>query len=422
MTSYDFFLLLYEKWWWYIASFLIVIPFYIFILKRTVTSLLDPVTFSQLSAFTGYSALLFLYFTGNTTDRDFVYCVSSISVFWLSFFCFRKQKSKRARFYLKDCEKFERPTFILCFFILVILTLISYVYLGIPIFNEESRLATFAGSGLGFIYRISPVLNVYSLFYIFKNLTNIKKINIINKFFIILCFLVLISFGVLSGSRSSFFQIIFAFWGFGFFYKKDEPKLMKYRKLVLAFIPISVFTFYLQSGSVNSALFGFYERIVANGDLYWYSLPNEIWRDVKVTNPISMTLYPFFGPLRLMTDSQTPIGFQLYELATGLDKLSGPVALYPVYSLICFGYGGGLLFCFLQGIISAKLYSLKRYLSSDLIVCTMMYLFYKTGVTFMGSCVDGLQILLDMILGSFVLLSVSMVGNIISLVSRKNNV
>ena len=61
-------------------------------------------------------------------------------------------------------------------------TLISYRVLGIPLFGE-SRLDSYSGSGLGFIYRIQPFLLTYSTIYIYYSWDSLtvsksKKINL----------------------------------------------------------------------------------------------------------------------------------------------------------------------------------------------------------------------------------------------------
>ena len=408
MTNFDFFILLAENLQLFILCFLVVIPICVFVSKRLTVSWFDPFRISIITCFIGYSCLLFLFFLHEITLKDFIYCISAIVIFWSTIFLLKGKIFLNVP-NIKNSEKLFFNIYLIAFLFYFGLTFFSYIKLGIPLLNENSRLATYEGSGLGFIYRLNPIFMTIILFYSFYCLFKGIK-----KYRAVLNILLIIVIGILSGSRSSFFSIIFSFWGYTYICKGDNLSLSKYKWLFSLFIVISLISFYLKSeGDINYAIIQFFRRIIACGDVYWMAFPNEVWKDVIVKSPFLMTFHPFLGPLRLTVDSQIPIGYQLSWIVNpDLEGvLTGPVPLFPVYNLICYGYKYGILMTVFQASLLSLFFSCKKR-TKNVITGVVNFLLYSLCGTF----VNCLSIAMG---GLFsVLFSISVLVLIIFLVQR----
>ena len=285
MTLFEFFKILNDNPFTYLFCLLISLLLFSFVIKRATSSWFNPVRYNIFTFLIGISVVLFLNFLGYITTQTFIYIMLSIVIFCVTFVTIFKNKQRQVIIRFGDEPLLAKCLFYVCYLLFIILTLISYRLLGIPAFNEEGRLSTYTGSGFGFIARLNPILHLYSIFYIIHllnyNTTFRKKIV---PFFFLLPILVI---GILSGSRSSFLIIIFAFWGYRTFYLHNEPKFLDFKKLILPTFFISVVSFLINaSGDVYQALYLFFERIIACGDLYWEALPNDTWNSVIVNKPV----------------------------------------------------------------------------------------------------------------------------------------
>ena len=398
MTGFDFFEILLSNWRLFVICLIFSLLSFYLVMKKVTSSWLNPLRFNLLTFALGFSVILFLYFTDNVSFITFTYTILSISIFWLTFILVFKNKQRLVTFNFKGESKFVRYLFYLSYFIYICLTLISYKILGIPVFNEDSRIATYTGSGLGFIARIIPVLQTYCLIYI-MSLLSVSK-NRGNTLKIMVYFVPIIIFGVLSGSRSSFLILVFVFWGYSTFFKKEEPKLINYKIFLIPFFLTSIFVFSLSTGgNLNLALIAFLERVVASGDLYWEALPNEVWEDVVVRNPFEFIFMGFLGPLRILDANyaEIPIGFQLTNIIYPaiVGKSTGPVALFPVFGLVCFGYYGGLVFSFLQALLVSSILRFFYIKSNSVIVVSMAFYGFFNTLMLLGDISAGLGALLD---------------------------
>lgn len=407
MTSFEFFELLSLHPFIYIICLLISIFIFWKIIKVSSSSWLNPIRFVIFAFSIGFSVLLFLNYCNVVSFLTFLYTVVSIVIFWITFISIYRNKQIKINLKLSDEPIIAKYLFYASYILYILFTLFSYKVLGIPIFNDDSRLATYTGSGLGFIARLSPVLYIYSLFYIIHLF--FTYISLRRRILSFLLLIPLIIIGVLSGSRSSFLGIIFAFWGYQTFFLQKEPKLLKFKWLILPFILISIFTFSIQSaGDYRQACFDFLNRIVSCGDLYWEALPNEVWKSVTINKPFEFTFMGLLGPLHILNPNlaEIPIGFQLTNIIypSIAGRSTGPVALFPVFGLVCFGYVGGLIFSFLQAVLASLLFKLSFVKSNSLIVCAMAYYTFYNITQLLGDISSALGSCLDIIV-SFAFIS-----------------
>ena len=158
---------------------------------------------------------------------------------------------------------------------------------------------------------------------------------------------------------------------------------------MIPFIAISLFTFALESatnliGGINH----FMERVIACGDLYWYALPDDTWADITNKTPIKDVLVNFLGPFRIITEAEcdVPIGYQLTQLVyTDFFKMTGPVDLFPISSLVYFGKTGGYFFTVFQAFIACFTLKLFYRKCDSLIIASLCYFAFLKSVDFVGS-------------------------------------
>ena len=196
----------------------------------------------------------------------------------------------------------------------------------------------------------------------------------------------LILFGVLSGSRSSFLNIIFAYWGFNKFYYGRSVFLSKYKYLVVIFLAVSIMTFAIQSATdFNGAYSKFIDRVISSGDLYWISLPNDVWKEVTIKTPFKDIFSGFLVPLRLISEYDAGIGLQLFQIITkDYNQIAGPNEFFPVSSLIYFGYFGGLIFVVFQTHLASALARLFFRQSKSIILSSILYYSFLKSIVFLS--------------------------------------
>lgn len=384
MSNFEFLQLFYSDYGEIIPCLIVALIIVVILMNRLCSSFLNPAVFSIFTASIGLCVVVFLYITGNTSAYLFYHVIFTSLIFWSLLWFFFPKRTRRSNVTIKGEMAIRPSLFRVVYILYILLNVITYIRLGIPLFNEDSRLTTYTDSGLGVFERVFPVLRAYILFYIFWRFDT-RRINWKGLLFLLAPIIVI---GVLGGSRSSFIEIIFAFWGYKTLFANNEPKLWNYRLLIVPFLVISVITFSLQNSSnYTQGLISLGERAIASGDWYWQTMPDNLWRDLSVKTPVKDNLLGFLGPLRIISPSECDegIGFQISHLANGSDTMTGPVPLFTMSGLIYFGELGGYIFTILQAIILISLCRLFFKRSDSLIVSTLCYVGYKNSLAFLTS-------------------------------------
>lgn len=410
MNVFEFMILLNENIISYLLSLLIASFLFFKILFNKSNSWFNPVRLNILNGLIGYSVILFLLFTKNLTYPTFFYVSASYFIFWITFKLLFNNKQYQLNFKIKNEKKISLLLFYTSYLIFLLLTIFSYYKLGIPLINElegKSRLMTYDKSGLGFIGRILPVFYSYTIFYLIYLFNKKEEKN--NFFKIIVLFIPIILFGVLSGSRSSFFYILTIFWGFSHFIAGNEPKLSNYKIVIIPFLILSLSVFSIQySANIFYSIYLFFERVVASGDIYYEALPNDNWKNIKINNSFNYTFMGILGPLRILNNTQfeTPIGFQLTSLVfTGIkESNTGPVAHYPIHGLVNFGYLGGVFFSFIQSIILCFFLKITYIKTNSLLIGFIAIYGFISLTFFFADITASFGVLLDYIINSLIII------------------
>jgi len=422
MSGFDFFELLSVNILLFIIISIGTIWLYLRIANKLASSWMNPIKFNVFTAGIGMSVVLFLVCIKQISLLDSIYIFVSSAIFWYTLIRLYPNKQRNVRIIFVKERYYAKNLFIVFYVAYIALTLFSYTKFGVPIFNDNSRLALYVASGgFGVIQRLQSLMQIYSAFYIFYMFYS-RRINIIQM---ILLLLPLLVFGILSGSRSSFLFFIFTYWGFRVFYLGKEPKISDYKKLIIPFLVISFFTFFIQTQSINYALLSFGQRVIACGDLYWESLPNDLWKSVVVNNPWKYIFMGLLGPARILdaTQAETPIGYQLTSLVyPGFDKMTGPVALFPISSLILYGYVGGLIYTICQSMLTAGLLRLSYIKSNSIILCAVGYYCLLEFIPFLGDGAAGMGGIFNVLLNLFVTFSTLLMISMFKYLNNKLHV
>lgn len=419
MTTFEFLTLLEEKPWLFAVCVFSVTFMYIKIANKLGQSWFNPVLFNVFTAGIGIGVATFLYFTGNTSIQSFTYVIVASLIYWGILLLKFPRSMKFLKVKIVNEQVYDKPLFVVLYVFSIFSTLLSYKLFGIPLFNSMedggSRLDTFTGSGgFGVILRLSTYLKVYCFFYLL-NRWHSKKISLTKLFIWSLPFII---FGILSGSRSSFLIFLFAFWGYNLFYLGTEKKLRDFKILLIPALVISVLSFGIEhSTDISGAFVYLAQRVASCGDLYWYALPNDVWKQVSINAPFHDLFVGLFAPLRIMAESSAdmPTGFQLTRLVyTDFDTNTGPVDLFTISSLVYFGYCGGLLMVIIQAFVTCLVYRLFFRRAQSLIISSFLFYSFYSCIYFFGSFRDSMGVLFEILINYIFVLIILVLLNALS--------
>ena len=229
----------------------------------------------------------------------------------------------------------------------------------------------------------------------------------------------IVAIGVLSGSRTSFILIVFAYWGYYSFYLDKEINIYKHKILIVLSCAVVFLSFIIgANGDIELGLISLVYRVVASGDIYWMSLPNDIWKDVLIVDPFIYQLKGLLGPLRLISIDgfSNPIGYQVNSLVnpTLIDPKTGPVGVFSVVGLISFGMIGGIIFSLVQAILAAYACRFSYIKSKSLIVSSIFFTIFFSSIMLFLDLSYGLGALLNALFGVLYLSVIIIISKIIN--------
>lgn len=399
-----FLLLLVLNWQWYLLflglSALALLP----VMRRYTISWYDPLRIACLFAVLANAIPPFLWVTGYASTEMFVYFLLSEGLFWLGLVTFAGKRRSTSDVGLANEEDFAFYFFLVCFALYVAFTLLSYAMFGIPIFMDKSRLSVFSGSGgFGILQRFNNFFSFFVPFYIYHMLRQQT-----HRLFCYASIAVVAIFMIFSGSKSEILTLLYAYFGYKFFFLRERPHTS--RRIILylgAGIVAALFILFFQmrqwgGEGLGDALTALVTRFVASGDCYFYAYPNDVYQSLDVGNKIQ---YLFSGLLTSMhvipyEDVAQSIGLQLTELTrpylVGVD--TGPNSRMPILSYTLFGWGG-LVFSYVAGwSTSYGMFRLPRRLPKGLIFAGFMTYVYATLAGNVTDFTLGIYYLFDMML------------------------
>ena len=237
-------------------------------------------------------------------------------------------------------------------------------------------------------------------------------------------FITIAATGILSGSRSSFLIFIFTFFGYKYFYNGILPevkKIFKYVPIILGgALTVILIT---DSGNLQTSFIILAYRFIANGDIYWMSLPNSVINNIHIENVFTFLFSGILGPLRLIDYSifPPPIGAQLnWIISPILDGImAGPNSRPPILGYVLFGWMG-LMFTFILGLfVSIFLFQIPKIFPKGFISSAFILFFYINVISFITDPTLGITYVFDIVLNLLLLLFMIIILSL--LLMKKNN-
>lgn len=379
MNNIEFLELLTDNLSTYLYILFAISTIYLLILRKYINGLADPMLLCCIAAIFSSTIPVFLYAIGLCKIKMLLYCIFSEVAFWIGFILNYDKQAKFKNYTIKNEERVSFHLYIIFFILFTSLKLISFKYLGIPLLMGNRLEATANAGGLAILNKIANPLqfycNVYS-YHIFRR----------KKVLSVTCLIAIFLFSFLNGSKSFILTFIFAYFTYSFFYKRTIPIIPK-KVLVLIFLTPMITL--LASGfsdnlmvSIGDYLF----RLVAYGDIYWYSIPNNVIEHISIDSSFKHLFSGILGPLRIMNydDNAIPLGVKLYWYTMPIEAYGtngGPNARPVILGYWLYKYGG-IVFCYICGLcMSWAMTKFKKLLPSGIIPTIFIGYLYMSTVT-----------------------------------------
>ena len=354
MGTDEFMILLYLNIDKYLLSLAISLLLLYPIFKKYTHGVIDPMFYQVFMAALANAIPIFLYVTDTIDIQQFLYVISAESAFWLGFAFLGKTDFKLKPNILVENENVNINIFFTLLFIYVLVKVTAFVLLGLPILMG-SRLEMYADSGgLGVLERLSTLPAFFCVTYSFHILNKVQYI----RFWAYVTFFIVIVFSILSGSKGAILLITFCFFSYTYLYQEKVILLKNFLKYTPFIIAIPLIIIFIQSSDGSSAFDALIIRFVANGDVYYESLPGNNIDSIHISDRFIYYFSNILWPLRIinMANVDTVIGFQLlWSLSDSyFGTMSGPNTRVPILGWVFFRWGG-VIFCFFQGLATSFL-------------------------------------------------------------------
>lgn len=235
-------------------------------------------------------------------------------------------------------------------------TLIGYYAGGVPLF-AESRLGLYS-DGTGIVSRFTQAASLVCLFFLFLRTSfrtsSASALKLID-FFMVVFFLIT---SILSGSKSSFLNLAFAYFFVHIFFRYHglnpvgEIRFFGRGGVILMFAFFVVMLMGMMTES-DSFIVGLVIRFVMSGDIYFMAYPNDVISQIPAHNWFLSIFQDSLGMLRIVPWDSLPgsLGGSLFKILDPLSAVGGPNSRHNVYGVFLFGVIGGCIYSFLLGVL-----------------------------------------------------------------------
>jgi hypothetical protein len=348
--------------------------------KKYTHGIFDPFFFILMMTVFAYVIPLFLFITNNCSSRDFFYFIISETFLWLGVYLGYQFRSNFSEYKIKNENVLIKRIFFISILIYIFTKLYTYMFIGVPLLMEY-RLDIYTGTnGLGMLGRLSDFATFFLLIYAFY-----LKDEGSRKYLFILVLIFIDSF--LSGSKSAIFAIFQAYFIYSFFYKNEMPLIKKKHILLLICFPILILLLSQNSlDSLRLAVWGIFIRMVANGDVFWYSYPYETIDQIKINHPFANLFVGILSPFRLIDYNTVEpsigklINWQIEPSIYGTN--AGSNARPAIAGWIYFRWYGIFFSFFIGCFISFLVFYVRKYFSKSLFGIILFGYLYQNALTF----------------------------------------
>ncbi len=374
----EFTSLLYKNLGQYILILIITGSIYYIFLRKYMFSIFDTLFFNNIVSSTcATSTVVFLFMQNKIRPIYFYNYLITVIIFWCIFMIFGKKIP------IKNCVKFKYSTiqrhffpienfypsknfyiFFQVFAILnVLIQLFFYLKTGIPLFMRSRLEVTLNGGMLvALLSRIRPLISVTSTFMVYYVIAFEHRYK---KLFGKIYLVCLLTFVMLSGSRSGLFSFIFSFAVFVYltqYYNRTGINLLTNPKFFIflvfcLFITIGIIAVQSKGNLANSFAYLFV-RFTAYGDPYIYGYVNDNFLKVTKLDLLNFIFGDFLQTFRLSTIRRNiGFGFELNNIVYNVtDSVGGPNSRFNLITYSYFGFFGSII----SAVVCGGIFTLTR--------------------------------------------------------------
>lgn len=331
----------------------------IYLLRKRIYNILDPLFFQLITAVCANTVPMFLYIEGAISFEKITFFLLAEFLFWLGFYLQSKKGTipnfVTNRIYTSNVI-LEKKVFWIFFYFLALSNLYIFTTSGIPLFLN-SRFEIFQGNiVVVLLNRLAIIPEFYCYIYIYNQLRG-KKYNAI------LPFIALLIIKILYGGKSFILNCVYAYFFYSLFYLKKKPKLRIKYLLGIVLSPIFIITIYYGIENYQEAFLFLLFRFIASGDGYWQGFSYDLIDNINgPTYAFERVCSFILGPLGLIhAEAKIPLGtLILSQINSGvIETLEGGNARPPIFAWYCFKWGG-LFYTFICG------YMMSYFINSSL--------------------------------------------------------
>lgn len=356
MKRIDFFLLLSESIFDYVVILIVISIAMWWIIRKSCDSLINPLCYILVMAVFANTVPVFLYIESEIDIKYFIYFLTAELSFWVMFMRGYTTSALHSKKFVVRIDLKSVTILYHCFnFIVIVIFFIQLRYFNFGLFLSERLSAFKDGGGLGVLYRIAGFITVFNVFFFYYAVDNIRKLSKQTLFISVIMFLFVVAYIFLTGAKSALLQLVFQYYFYCAVCKKCMPSKRVIRLLVCIAVigSLLVFSRYSETG-FSGTIISLVNRMVANGDGYWYGYPNEVIETVKPASWFVDLTGPFLYGLRIKdySESVPGIGTQLMY-AIMPDKygmMIGANSRPPIWGYVMFG-NGGIVFSLIWGML-----------------------------------------------------------------------
>jgi hypothetical protein len=415
--------------WLYIVASLIAISLYIFMLRRQIDTVFDPLFLNMVFAAIGTATVIFLLFTGNIETNDFLQYSLSEFAYLLCLTLIPLRLGKVA--FRDDLLRVESsPRRFQCIYLIssaVFLISQSSIYMqrGLPI-SYESRLDYYSGgNGIGMYSRLIEVSSYFCWYLLLHKYTYKWKIRYLPRAFDVLLVAGLVTSSLLSGSKSELLIVVFLIFFFRAlhnestsFPKRADQVLRRIQMVTLGTALCAALLVLVATGAATNfteAFSALLVRIASSGDVYFMAYPGGTLQDLGARHPLMALFGSTLWTFRLVSESslQPALGSQIFHSVTHSTLTLGPNPRHNIYGLVYFGYLGsliyssmlGLLVCFVRNILF-KYVSLGHFSELAYVFVALKVLNVNTDIDLFMKSLDNFIVVAPLILAAAYLMDV----------------
>lgn len=366
MTYLQFSILLYQKLFIFLLIWILLLFFGLFLFRKYIYSIIDPLFFTIILSFSGYTIVFFLFLLGYIKNYYLYSFILTQSAYFIGFFTVKPIKRKLIKKSNESPDLFLSSrmylVYIFSYFLYLLSNMVIYLHSGIPLFaalgKSPGEIAGKNGFGL-FIAAIgiTPIVLYVVLFY---KMIIIKKYYILDK---IILFSVIIN-SLFSGSKSTFLSIIFVLFYVGIFSWRFGLNINKIiTKLGLSFFSLAffaaIFVNYIRLGtrSIIVTLGSLFLRIIFTGDIYMMAYPFNNLAKIHIAHGnFFMGLFGWeLAGLKLIPWNKVPtmVGAAVSHYVFHGKTPFAPNSRQNVFGLYYLGFWGSIPFSLILGFISS---------------------------------------------------------------------